>query len=215
MTARGRHRRSGPARAEPRRWKSGDLLQAQPRQAERGTSRLRGSPRRHPDDPGRRHDGAARGLALLLYPPAVRGQADFINGSADLPHGDRLDEILEFRREQALRHPGELADGPPVVGHPLRDQGIFPRRLPRFLGRSRPWGDFDWLFGAAQSTCKVLEDPIHYEGRCAGQSKMKCCGTGCVLLKACWAAFWRIKYPCGSVAVASGLQGSLVERFCK
>ena len=61
-----------------------------------------------------------------------------------------------------------------------------------------PWGDFDWLFGAAQSTCKVLEVPIHYKERRAGTSKMKALRHTWALLKACRSAFWRIKYPCHS-----------------
>jgi hypothetical protein len=58
-----------------------------------------------------------------------------------------------------------------------------------------PWGDFDYLFGAAQRTCKVLEVPIHYLERRAGQSKMKAFRHTAALLKACWLGFWRVKYP--------------------
>jgi hypothetical protein len=67
-----------------------------------------------------------------------------------------------------------------------------------------PWGDFDWLFGAAQMACKVLEVPIHYEERRAGQSKMKALRHAWVLLTACWSAFWRIKYPSSSRPVPQG-----------
>ena len=52
-----------------------------------------------------------------------------------------------------------------------------------------PWGDFDLLFGAAQRASKILEVPIHYEERRAGQSKMKAMAHTWALLKACWHGF--------------------------
>lgn len=35
------------------------------------------------------------------------------------------------------------------------------------------WGDFDLLFGAARLNLKIVEVPVHYRARIAGESKMK------------------------------------------
>lgn len=48
-----------------------------------------------------------------------------------------------------------------------------------------PWGDFDLLFGAAKLRLKMVELPVHYKKRFAGQSKMKPFKHGWQLLKMC------------------------------
>jgi glycosyltransferase involved in cell wall biosynthesis len=51
------------------------------------------------------------------------------------------------------------------------------------------WGDFDLLFGAAKMGSKILEVPVHYMSRKAGESKMKTFQHGLHLLGACYLGF--------------------------
>lgn len=51
------------------------------------------------------------------------------------------------------------------------------------------WGDFDLLFGAAKLGNKIMEMPVHYMRRKAGESKMKSFRHGLHLLRACFRGF--------------------------
>lgn len=64
-------------------------------------------------------------------------------------------------------------------------------------GRDR-WGDFDLLFGAAREKLRILEIPIHYRDRIAGESKMNVRREGPTFLRACLEG-WRMLRRPGSV----------------
>jgi SAM-dependent methyltransferase len=64
-------------------------------------------------------------------------------------------------------------------------------------GRDR-WGDFDLLFGAAREKLRILEIPIHYHERTAGESKMNVRVEGPVFLRTCLDG-WRMLRRPGSV----------------
>jgi len=139
-----------------------------------------------------------------FYIPMSEGQADFINGTRLIY--PMATGSMKFQNFVGNKLFGILVSW--LTDLRLSDtlcgtKAIFREDYHKFSVGHDPWGDFDWLFGAAQSTCKVLEVPIHYEERRAGQSKMKALRHSLALLKACWAAFWRIKYPCGSAAAAT------------
>lgn len=51
------------------------------------------------------------------------------------------------------------------------------------------WGDFDLLFGAAKMGLKILEVPVHYKDRFAGESKMNTLRHGTHLLGAVYKGF--------------------------
>jgi glycosyltransferase involved in cell wall biosynthesis len=55
------------------------------------------------------------------------------------------------------------------------------------------WGDFDLLFGAAKLELRIVEVPVHYMKRVAGESKMKTWKHGFVLLKMCFRGFKELK----------------------
>ncbi len=64
----------------------------------------------------------------------------------------------------------------------------------KYFGDIDRWGDYDWIFGAARHNLKIIELPVHYVSREAGQTKM----TGrlknaWIMLKMCWAAFIKLK----------------------
>jgi SAM-dependent methyltransferase len=135
-----------------------------------------------------------------FYIPLSEGRADFINGTRLIYPlatgsmkfqnfvGNKLFGIL-------MSWLTELRLSDTLCG----TKAFFREDYQGFSIGHDPWGDFDWLFGAAETTCKVQEVPIHYEERRAGESKMKALRHAWALLKACASAFWRIKYPCYSV----------------
>jgi SAM-dependent methyltransferase len=61
-------------------------------------------------------------------------------------------------------------------------------------GRER-WGDFDLLFGAAREKLRILEVPIHYRERVAGESKMSVATDGLLFLRACLQGWRMLRRP--------------------
>ncbi len=56
------------------------------------------------------------------------------------------------------------------------------------------WGDYDWIFGAASRSLKIVELPVHYVERVAGETKMtKRLRNGLIMLRMCWVALRRLK----------------------
>jgi 2-polyprenyl-3-methyl-5-hydroxy-6-metoxy-1,4-benzoquinol methylase/Ni2+-binding GTPase involved in maturation of urease and hydrogenase len=60
------------------------------------------------------------------------------------------------------------------------------------MGRD-PWGDYDFLFGAAQQRLVLRELPVHYRERTAGVSKMKSLRHTINLLRMCFRGFFQVK----------------------
>ena len=60
------------------------------------------------------------------------------------------------------------------------------------MGRD-PWGDYDFLFGAAQQRLVIRELPVHYRQRLAGFSKMNSMKHTINLLRMCWHGFFQVK----------------------
>jgi SAM-dependent methyltransferase len=61
-------------------------------------------------------------------------------------------------------------------------------------GRDR-WGDFDLLFGAARERLRILEIPIHYRERVAGESKMNVRRDGPMFLRTCFEGWRMLRRP--------------------
>jgi hypothetical protein len=57
------------------------------------------------------------------------------------------------------------------------------------------WGDFDLLFGAARQKLRILEIPIHYHERIAGESKMNVRREGPQFLRACLSGWRMLRRP--------------------
>jgi glycosyltransferase involved in cell wall biosynthesis len=56
------------------------------------------------------------------------------------------------------------------------------------------WGDYDWIFGAARNNLRIVELPVHYVERVAGETKMtKRFRNGLVMLRMCWLALRKCK----------------------
>ena len=62
------------------------------------------------------------------------------------------------------------------------------------FGNVDRWGDYDWIFGAAKSNLKIVEVPVHYVERIAGETKMrKRLRNSFVMLRMCWLALLRLR----------------------
>lgn len=61
------------------------------------------------------------------------------------------------------------------------------------FGEFDPFGDFDLLFGAAHLKLKIIEIPVHYRRRVAGETKVRVVKHGLLLLRMCWIGFRRFK----------------------
>jgi len=58
---------------------------------------------------------------------------------------------------------------------------------------TEPWGDFDLLFGAAKQKLKIVEFPVHYKRRVAGESKMRALRHGWQLLRMSLKGIYELK----------------------
>jgi SAM-dependent methyltransferase len=63
-----------------------------------------------------------------------------------------------------------------------------------FFGGIDRWGDYDWLFGAARHNLRIVEYPVLYRERVAGETKMtQRLRNGLTMLRMCWEAFRRLR----------------------
>ena len=148
-----------------------------------------------------------------FYQPLRDGLADFVNGTRLIyPMADGSMKLQNFLGNKIF---GALVSW--LTGMHLSDtlcgtKAFFSTDYRHFLMGYDPWGDFDLLFGAAQNARKILEVPIHYQQRRAGQSKMKAVRHSLALLRACWQAFWRIRYPASSIGRMKSQRASEARR---
>jgi glycosyltransferase involved in cell wall biosynthesis len=63
---------------------------------------------------------------------------------------------------------------------------------PLFGGHDR-WGDFDLLLGAARAGLSIVEVPVRYRARTAGESKMRPLRDGLALVRTCVAGLRALK----------------------
>ena len=64
----------------------------------------------------------------------------------------------------------------------------------QYFGDIYRWGDYDWIFGAAKASLKIVELPIHYVERTAGVTKMtKRFKNGLIMARMCWVALRKLK----------------------
>jgi SAM-dependent methyltransferase len=126
------------------------------------------------------------------------------NGTADFVNGTRLVYPMEGKAMPAANFLGNKAFCLLVswvmrqrVSDTLCGTKALLRRdyetMP-IAGRDR-WGDFDLLFGAARQKLRVLEIPVHYQERVAGESKMNVRRDGVRFLHACAAGWKMLRRP--------------------
>lgn len=55
------------------------------------------------------------------------------------------------------------------------------------------WGDYDWIFGAARNNLRIVELPVHYRERVAGETKMtRRLRNAWIMLRMCGIAFRKL-----------------------
>jgi hypothetical protein len=56
------------------------------------------------------------------------------------------------------------------------------------------WGDYELLFGASKLNLRILDQPVHYQERIYGVTKMtKVFRNGLIMLRMCGHGFRRLK----------------------
>jgi SAM-dependent methyltransferase len=126
------------------------------------------------------------------------------NGTADFVNGTRLVYPMEGEAMPAANFLGNKAFCflvSWVIRQRVSDTLCGTKALLRrdykampISGRDR-WGDFDLLFGAAREKLRVLEIPVHYQERVAGESKMNVRSDGVRFLHACAAGWQMLRRP--------------------
>jgi SAM-dependent methyltransferase len=129
-----------------------------------------------------------------FFDPLQKGLADFVNGT----------RMVYPMEGQAMRHLNYIGNKffntvlswlmEQRISDTLCGTKAFLREDYRkiAMGRCR-WGDFDLLIGIARLKKKILELPVHYQARVAGQSKMRVIRHGLLLARMCWIGFCELK----------------------
>ena len=131
-----------------------------------------------------------------FYRPLREGLADFINGTRLIyPMATGSMKLQNFIGNKLFGVLVSWLDGHPPIGHPVRDEGLLPRGLPPLLDGLRPVGRLRLSVRGCAAHLQGPGGAHSLPERRAGQSKMKALQHTWALLKACWAGFWRVKYP--------------------
>jgi hypothetical protein len=122
------------------------------------------------------------------------GKADFVNGT-------RLIYPPEKQAMKSLHAFGNYMFGKIfswLLGYRITDtlcgtKVLFKKDFGRIEMGKCKWGDFDLLFGASKLGLRIVEMPVHYKKRVAGESKMKTFKHGYMLFKMCFRGLVELK----------------------
>jgi len=131
----------------------------------------------------------------------VSGRGEFINGSrlvyplerqamrfANILGNKGFALLFSFLLSQRIK---DTLCGTKVIWRSDYNKILESRDL---FGGVDMWGDYDWIFGAARHNLRIIELPIHYRERVAGETKMtKRFRNGVIMLRMCNIAFWKLK----------------------
>ena len=136
-----------------------------------------------------------------FYEALASGKGEFINGSRLVyPLEDRAMRFANVLGNKAFAMLFSF-----VVSQRLKDtlcgtKVIWRRDYEKIMearkhfGEVDKWGDYDWIFGAARHNLKIIELPVHYRERVAGETKMtKRLSNAWTMLKMCGVAFRKVK----------------------
>jgi glycosyltransferase involved in cell wall biosynthesis len=130
----------------------------------------------------------------------AEGVADFANGTRfTYPMDDRAMRPLNAVGNRVFSAFFSWVLGTRVTDTLCGTKAIFRRdwlalrsARPLFGGHD-PWGDFDLLLGAAYCGLRIVDVPVRYHARVAGESKMRPLRHGSILARTCLAGFYRLK----------------------
>jgi ubiquinone/menaquinone biosynthesis C-methylase UbiE len=136
----------------------------------------------HPEELGPLYEGFARGRAefvnctRLIY-PMEGGAMKFANYFGNKMFTILVSAIMGARVSDTL----------------CGTKAMFRKDYEHVTMGRDPWGDYDFLFGAAQQRLVIRELPVHYRERVAGLSKMNSTKHTINLLRMCWKGFWQVQ----------------------
>lgn len=129
-----------------------------------------------------------------FYQPLAEGVADFINGTRYVyPMEEKAMKILNYGGNKIFSIILSWIMEQRISDTLCGTKALFKKDYEKITMGRDPWGDFDLLFGGAKLKLKIMEMPVHYKERIAGQSKMKAFRHGLILLKMCWLGFRELK----------------------
>jgi glycosyltransferase involved in cell wall biosynthesis len=130
-----------------------------------------------------------------LYEAFATGRAEFVNGTRFVyPMESRAMGWANYMGNRLFTILFSWIIGRRVSDTLCGTKAMF-RRDAAWMPRGRdPWGDYDWLFGAAQLRLTIRELPVHYRERIAGRSKMQPLAHAWRLLTLCWVGFWQVRH---------------------
>lgn len=129
-----------------------------------------------------------------LYEAFASGRAEFVNCTRFIyPQENKAMRFFNYIGNKVFTILVSLVMEARVSDTLCGTKAMFRRDyLHMTMGRD-PWGDYDFLFGAAQLRLVIRELPVHYRERTAGQSKMKALRHTLNLVRMCWKGFWQVK----------------------
>ena len=129
--------------------------------------------------------------------PLQDGTADFVNGTRLLyPIGANAMPMANYLGNKAFCFVTSWALRQRVSDTLCGTKALLRRdydRLP--LRGTERWGDFDLLFGAGRAKLRIVEVPVHYGTRKAGESKMRVMRDGWLFLQACIGGWRSLRSP--------------------
>lgn len=138
----------------------------------------------------------------FFFEAITTGKGEFINGSRMVyPQEDQAMRPLNILGNKIFATLFTL-----LLEQPIRDtlcgtKVIWRRdyakimRAREYLNSCDVWGDYDWIFGAVKNNLKIVELPVHYRERAAGETKMnKRLRNGWTMLKMCFVAFKKLRW---------------------
>ncbi|MEK7324594.1 MAG: glycosyltransferase family 2 protein, partial [Chloroflexota bacterium] len=158
---------------------------------------------------------AARGEVLIIldadltvppedlpkfYEPLASGTGQFVNGTRLVyPMENEAMPVLNFFGNKFFSLVFTW-----LLGQPIKDTLCGTKALLKadyehltagraYFGDFDPFGDFDLLFGAARLRLRILEVPVHYRRRVAGESKVRFFRHGQLLVRMAFIALYRFK----------------------
>lgn len=129
-----------------------------------------------------------------FYNLLASGRAEFVNGT-------RLIYPMEEEAMKNLNRIGNLVFSwvfswllkQRITDTLCGTKALLKKDYKKIKMSGRSWGDFDLLFGAAENKLKIVEMPVHYKRRVAGESKMRAFKHGLVMTAMCLEGFWRLR----------------------
>lgn len=129
-----------------------------------------------------------------LYEAMAIGRAEFVNCSRFIyPMEGGAMPFLNYLGNKAFSLLASFVMEQRVSDTLCGTKAIFRWDYENIIMGRDPWGDYDFLFGAAQLRLKIKELPVHYRERIAGLSKMNTKKHTINLLKMCVQGFKQVK----------------------